>query len=86
MVETRLSEHRNKIDEIDQQLLILLNRRAECAIEIGQIKKENNMPIYVPEREEKVIETLVQANTGPLPQSAIREIFLNIFDQMKKLE
>ena len=36
---------RKRIDEIDQQLVRLLNERSQCAVEIGHIKKQLNVPI-----------------------------------------
>ena len=34
----QLEPIRNQIDKIDSELLALLNQRAECAIEIGKLK------------------------------------------------
>src|SRR5688572_19583100 len=50
-----LEAARCKIDEIDNQLISLLNRRAELVHEIGQIKKKDGLEIYVPGREEKLL-------------------------------
>ena len=39
---------RLKIDEIDEKLVELFNRRAEYAGEIGNIKKKLGLPVYNP--------------------------------------
>lgn len=67
---------RKDIDEIDQKMLGLLNKRAELAL---QIKKTNlgKAPIR-PEREASIVHDLTTNNNGPLPDKAVREIFTQI--------
>lgn len=67
---------RKNIDEIDDQILGLLNKRAEWAL---KIKKTNlgKTPIR-PERETAVVRDMVRKNTGPLPSNAIRQIYTQI--------
>ncbi len=81
-----IEDFRLEIDRIDLQLLDLLNRRAQCALSIGKIKKKNNQPIHVPEREEQVLARMVETNQGPLPAEGVRELFQEVFRQMKLLE
>jgi chorismate mutase len=66
---------RADIDEIDNQLLDLFNRRARCAIEIGMIKRRLQLPVDVPEREAGVIARVVGENAGPLDNEAIMRLF-----------
>src|SRR5690625_7476454 len=63
---------RRRIDEIDRTVLQLLNERAACANEIGAIKNRLGLPIYVPSREEGVLNNVSNANEGPLPRGAVR--------------
>ncbi|MFN3246081.1 MAG: chorismate mutase, partial [Leptonema sp. (in: bacteria)] len=53
-----LSKYREEIDQIDQQIVELILKRSELASEIGKIKKQNNLPIYKPEREVKIYENI----------------------------
>ena len=62
-----LEELRKKIDEIDHQLVKLLNERAQVVVEVGKLKNKTDKPIYAPDREKKVLEKIVNDNTGPLP-------------------
>ncbi|MCZ6558498.1 MAG: chorismate mutase [SAR324 cluster bacterium] len=78
--------YRQEIDEIDTQLLRMLNRRAACALSIGKIKKRNNLPVFVPEREEQVMTRLLAENLGPVRPEAVRTVFQAIFSEMKSLE
>ena len=57
---------RHRIDEIDEQILRLLNSRSACAVEIGRIKRERDIPIYSPSRERWILARLEELNPGPL--------------------
>lgn len=46
-----LGSLREQIDEVDQQLITLLSQRLELVAQVGEIKSEHGLPIYVPERE-----------------------------------
>ena len=43
-----LSDWRRRIDDIDKKLVELLNERSRCALEIGKLKQEANIPLYQP--------------------------------------
>ena len=77
---------RRRIDEIDQTVLKLLNERAQCANEIGAIKNTLGLPIYVPSREEEVLNNVSEASEGPLPREAVRRLFERIIDETRSLE
>ncbi len=81
-----LADWRGRIDEIDGELLTLLNRRAECAIEIGKIKQDRGLPIYNPDREKDIMARLQDLNGGPLPDPVIRGIFNKVIEACKNLE
>ena len=54
-----LKELRNKINEIDEELLSLYLKRMDISKQIGQYKKEHNLPIYDSKREEELINNLL---------------------------
>ena len=54
-----LDDIRRQIDSIDQELLDLLNRRADLVHEVGVVKKREGLQIYAPEREEALLRRLV---------------------------
>ena len=45
-----ISDWRNKIDGLDEQIVQLLSQRAAAAVEIGKLKAKINVPIYEPMR------------------------------------
>lgn len=81
-----LSDWRRRIDEIDRKLVELLNERSKCALEIGKIKQQENLPLYQPDREKEVLENAEQNNNGPLTHAAIRRLFERIIDEARSAE
>jgi len=81
-----IPEWRKKIDELDRKLVELLNQRARAAQEIGRLKRDTQMPIYEPEREQRIFDNVRQANRGPLPDHQLHHIFERVIDVMRKLQ
>lgn len=86
MADDPLLPHRQRIDAIDEQLIALLNERLNEAAAIGQIKKQQGAPIYVPGREEEVMRKAQARNQGPLPEKALRAIYREIMSAAIALE
>ncbi len=82
----KIEDWRGKINEIDRQLVRLLNERSKAAMEIGKLKRGANLPLYQPEREREVLENAERANSGPLPDTAIRRLFERILDEARSVE
>ena len=81
-----ISDWRKKIDEIDQQLVTLMNQRAQAAHEIGKLKRRAGMPIYEPDREQAVFQNALRANQGPLPERDLIRIYERVMDIMRKIQ
>jgi chorismate mutase len=81
-----IEDWRRRIDEIDKNLVELLNERSHCVVEIGKIKRTTGEPLYQPERENQVLDGVVRANPGPLPDAAIRRLFERILDEARSVE
>lgn len=77
---------RERIDALDEQIVALLNARAACALEIGEVKRQIGMEIYQPDRERAVLEHVRQVNTGPLDGEAVARLFERIIDEARRLE
>lgn len=77
MAET-LDDWRQRIDEIDEQILQLLTERAKLARQIAFIKQQNDLPLYLPEREGAILARLIAMPHEPLPDQAIKAIFREI--------
>jgi len=81
-----IDEIRQEIDRIDDELLLIFNRRAGLALKIGEIKKELNLPIYDPTREKRIFEKMKASNPGPLDDGAIVRLFERVIDESRSLE
>ncbi|MHC4722025.1 MAG: prephenate dehydratase [Planctomycetota bacterium] len=81
-----LEKFRKRIDEVDQQLVKLLNERAQVVIEIGKLKSKTGGQIYAPDREKKVFERLIKANQGPLPDKCLVAIWRELMSGSFALE
>jgi chorismate mutase len=81
-----IDDLRKKIDELDERLVELLNERANCAQQIGKIKRGLQMPIYEPRREESVFQNVRRSNRGPLPDGELIQVYERIIDVMRKIQ
>lgn len=75
---------RDRIDQLDDELLRLVNERAELAHRIGKLKGEGT--VYRPEREAQVLRRLRDSNKGPLPGRAVAHLFTEIISACRALE
>ncbi|MBC7503334.1 MAG: prephenate dehydratase [Herminiimonas sp.] len=82
----RLAPLRVQIDAIDAQILDLLSRRARVALEVGHVKADTNAPVFRPEREAQVLQSVVQRNPGPLNGGDVQTIFREIMSACRALE
>ncbi len=77
---------RVQIDEIDQLLVTLLNKRSSLANQIGHIKQQLGLPIYMPQREKEILGNVMRSNPGPLSSESVRKLFERIIDETRALE
>lgn len=77
---------RKKIDQIDEKVVNLLNDRALLARRIGHTKGLSNQEVYVPQREQEVLERLAALSRGPLPAPTIRNIYREVISGCRSLE
>ncbi len=84
--EDQLKSLRQKIDSLDEQILHLLNQRAEVALEVGRVKSETRRDPYNPQREEEILKRLESQNSGPFPQKAVSSVFQEIISACRSLE
>ncbi|MEH6590183.1 MAG: prephenate dehydratase [Halioglobus sp.] len=99
MSDTRdLDQVRADIDAIDQEIQALINRRAECALRVADIKMaevlearqrgepDTEVVFYRPEREAQVLTRIMDRNTGPLAGETVAHIFREVMSACLALE
>ena len=82
----QLAELRERIDEVDAELLDALNQRAKYVIEIGLIKQRKQEQILDSKRELQLMERLFQLNQGPLTDEMVQNLFQSIIDLLKEFQ
>jgi len=87
--ELGLKELRDTLDNIDDEVLKLLNKRMETVHKVGELKAASGGAIYRPEREKDIINRLTLASkeaNGALNRAAIEALFLEIFAISRNIE
>lgn len=74
-----ITQLREKIDSIDNQLVNLFTQRMEITRDIAAYKKENNLPIYVPARERQKLQEVAKL-AGPDMDDYTRVLYSMIFE------
>lgn len=81
----KLEELRKKVGSVDERLLRLLEERLELARAIGEAKREVGASLFLPEREQEVLERAL--NLAPsLPHGLVREVFRAIVSHCRAVQ
>ncbi|HLY67916.1 MAG TPA: prephenate dehydratase domain-containing protein, partial [Chloroflexota bacterium] len=78
-----LEDLRRQVDSLDQQIVHLLNKRAQLSVEIGKAKGGGS--VYAPGREADVVDRLA-GSAGPLPADALKAIYGEIMSSSRALQ
>ncbi len=73
-----LKSLRNKVDSIDNNIIKLLNMRAQTTLNIARLKRKSGKSVYSPDREREVLRKLAIINSGPLSSAAIEAIYREV--------
>ena len=74
-----LHEIREQIDEIDNELVDLFVKRMKLSEQVAEYKKANNMPIYVPAREQEILQSVAE-KAGMGMENYTRILYSMIFE------
>jgi len=77
--EPNLEKLRDELMKINNDLLELLNRRARVVTRVREVKARDGVPLFVPEREQKMIDDLLDHNRGPFTNDTVKHLFKEIF-------
>jgi len=81
-----IADWRKKIDDLDRRLVELINERAQCAHEIGRLKRNSSLPIYEPDREKIIFQNIARHNPGPLSDVQLRQVYERLIDVMRQIQ
>ena len=77
---------REGIDAVDAQIVKLLDERARLARRIGEVKLAKGLPAYVPSRERKVMNRVVELSEGDFPTTGLEAVFREVISASISLE
>ncbi|MFC1698629.1 prephenate dehydratase [Candidatus Omnitrophota bacterium] len=83
---SKLAKLRQKIDQIDSNILRSLNDRAQVTLGIGSLKSKNTKPSFSPDREMQIYRKLIGDNKGPLKDETIKAIYREIMSGSLSLQ
>ena len=81
-----LEHFRRQIDSLDNQIVELLNLRANVVVEVGKLKQQTNLPIYAPDREKAIMDKIRKLNKGPLPDRCLEAVYRELMSGSFALE
>ncbi len=80
----RIEQLREQVSENDRALVEIFNRRLELVAQIKSVKLGRGMAFVDPEREASMLQSLRQANSGPLSEEGLRELYDTVLDLTKR--
>lgn len=83
----KLDKLREEINLVDKEILVALRKRMELVKEIGAYKKQHNLPIRDPQREEQILEAIKARGVGfNLSASLLEKVWRTFFEEAYKIE
>jgi chorismate mutase len=84
MTDPTVQRLRDEISELDRSILDAVNGRLELVTALRRHKQEVGLPFLDPDRERQLLEELATANSGPLSDEGLRELFSGLLDLTKR--
>lgn len=81
-----LKSLRAEIDDIDKQIVELIDKRMKVSLKVGELKKENNIPIFDAKRENEVIKEKIKLLENKELSGLIADIYNDIMHTSKILQ
>jgi len=81
----QLKEYRKLIDQIDNEIIELLNKRGITVSKIGEIKKLLNLEVFQPEREREILER-IKSQSKILKPESVKAIWKEILSASRSIQ
>lgn len=81
-----LASLRQRIDELDRELVDILNQRAACAAAMPGLKRQAGQGAFAPAREAMLLRALTESNNGPLSAQALTRIMREVISSCRDLQ
>lgn len=83
---TSICDIRQLIDDVDNTILELINRRLNLAKKIGELKEDTGNQVVDSTRESEILNRLTALNKGPLNPNVLRHIFIDIIAAARAIQ
>ena len=80
MTDPTVQRLRDEISALDRTILDAVNRRIDLVASLRRHKQEVGLPFLDPERERALLDDLVSANSGPLSDEGVGDLFRELLD------
>lgn len=80
-----ITQYREKIDQVDKQLVALLNERSGYSLAIRKLKPACGMNLFDPKREDEIYDRVASYNEGPMQDENLKEIYQTLLKVMKEV-
>jgi chorismate mutase len=84
MTDPTVQRLRDEISDLDRSILDAVNGRLELVAALRRHKQEVGLPFLDPDRERQLLEELATANSGPLSDEGLRELFSGLLALTKR--
>ena len=85
-MDERLKKLRLEIDNIDEEILELLEKRMKIVHEVGDLKKDLDISVEDLNRENEIIDRLTSHSSGELTVKQLIRIFSAVFKSSKQIQ
>jgi chorismate mutase len=80
----RLEQLREEVSANDRAIVEAINRRLELVAEIKRYKESQGIAFLDPDREARMLDELRRANSGPLTDEGLEQIFHELLGLSKR--
>ncbi len=84
--ENLLAELREKVSELDAEIIELLGKRAYFSKLIGKLKAALSLPVYSSQREKELLNKLMEKLPSNLSQKSLIRIYERILDESRSIQ
>ena len=75
---------REQISDNDRAIVDAINKRLELVATLKRYKEDNDIPLVDPDREERMIREIVDANRGPLSAEELERAYRELLALTKR--
>lgn len=75
-----VKQYRDQISDNDLRILEAINRRIKLVRQLWSYKREHDLEVYSPGREEWMLTFAARANKGPMSRDALSEIYRHVIE------